>query len=214
MEVKKIDLEQPEKVLNSQGEEVSQKTEDRVELNEIEGSKYGKFRDAETLLNAYNNLQSDYTKKCQALSQLQKECEDKGLNKSPEQLSKDWEEKVKSFFEANVKAKKYEKDLANIIMQDKEIASSDNPLDNAWNKFLKENFMDKDELALDEDFLQKYIYSNNKIKNKIMEDYFSVLSLGDAPTLISAQRGSKTFLSPPNKPKTIKEAGKIAEDLF
>lgn len=214
MEERKLNLEQPEKDFNSQGEEVSQNLDNGVELNESEGSKYGKFKDAETLLNAYNNLQSDYTKKCQALSQLQKECEDKGLDNSPEQLSKGWEEKVKVFFEANNKAKKHEKDLAKIIIQDKEIASSDNPLEKAWNKFLNDNFVDKEELALDEDFLQKYIYSNNQIKNKIMGEYFSSLSFSDAPTLISAQRGSKTFLSPPNKPKTIKEAGKLAEDLF
>lgn len=36
----------------------------------------GKFKDAQALLFAYNNLQSDYTKKCQALSLIQKKIKD------------------------------------------------------------------------------------------------------------------------------------------
>ena len=37
----------------------------------------GKFRDTEALVKAYNLLQADYTKKCQALSELQKKANDK-----------------------------------------------------------------------------------------------------------------------------------------
>lgn len=40
------------------------------------GSNLGKFKDTESLLTAYNNLQSDYTKKCQTLSALQKQLEE------------------------------------------------------------------------------------------------------------------------------------------
>ncbi len=49
------------------------------------GSTLGKFKDAQTLLDAYNNLQSDYTKKCQALSSLQKNLkENEAVEPSPE----------------------------------------------------------------------------------------------------------------------------------
>ena len=34
---------------------------------------YGKFKSADKLLEAYNNLQSEFTKKCQQLSQMQKD---------------------------------------------------------------------------------------------------------------------------------------------
>ena len=40
------------------------------------GSNLGKFKDTESLLTAYNNLQSDYTKKCQTLSAWQKQLEE------------------------------------------------------------------------------------------------------------------------------------------
>ncbi len=36
------------------------------------GSKYGKFKDADSLFEAYNALQSDYTKKCQAVAEYKK----------------------------------------------------------------------------------------------------------------------------------------------
>lgn len=215
MEKEKINLEQPNENIISQGEGISQNVKnDRVEIDISEGSKYGKFKDAEALLNAYNNLQSDYTKKCQALSQLQKDCEDKGLNKSPEQLKEEWEEKVESFFKTNENARKYEKDLVKIIMEDKDIASSDNPLNSAWDKFIKDNFFSKDELVNDENFLQNYILNNKDIKSRILRDYFSMLREEHSPTLIGVQKGSKTFLTPPSKPKSIKEAGKLVEDLL
>jgi len=37
-----------------------------------EGSMYGKFRDAKSLLDAYNTLQAEFTRKCQKLAEFQK----------------------------------------------------------------------------------------------------------------------------------------------
>ena len=97
MEKEEKVLEQPKNKFNSQGEEILQEMTNGVELNLVEGSKLGKFKNADSLLEAYNNLQSDYTKKCQALSTLQKEVEEKGLTKSPEELKEEWGKKVEIF---------------------------------------------------------------------------------------------------------------------
>ena len=40
-----------------------------------EGSIYGKFKDAKTLLDAYNSLQAEFTRKSQKLAEFQKENE-------------------------------------------------------------------------------------------------------------------------------------------
>ncbi len=65
-------------------EEKMEQLESMETLNET-GSILGKFKDAQALLDAYNNLQSDYTKKCQALSALQKNLkENEDENFSPE----------------------------------------------------------------------------------------------------------------------------------
>ena len=42
-------------------------------LNETFGSPYGKFKDAKSLLEAYNNLQKEFTRKSQALSKVLKD---------------------------------------------------------------------------------------------------------------------------------------------
>lgn len=196
---------------SSQSEEISQVENNRVEET-IEGSKLGKFRNAEALLEAYNNLQSDYTKKCQMLAKIQKE--DKENASAPQNNSFNWAENAKTFFENNSRAKKYEDKLAHIIVEDKDIAQSADPLNNAWNKFVNSKFLDEEELISNEDFLQKYIYNNSAIKNKIVQDYFNSLNFSKSPTLISSQKGSESVLSPITKPKTIKEARKIVEDMF
>ena len=49
-------------------------TSEEVELSDEspEGSILGKFKDSKTLLEAYNNLQSEFTRKSQKLAELQK----------------------------------------------------------------------------------------------------------------------------------------------
>lgn len=72
-------LEQPEMVLTSDGDVEIEKKGD----SETSGSNLGKFRDARTLYEAYNNLHSNYTKKCQLLSALQKKLKDNEDKNSP-----------------------------------------------------------------------------------------------------------------------------------
>ncbi len=209
----KENLEQPLQNVSSQGEEVSQNKIDRVDETNTQGSKYGKFKNADDLLNAYNNLQTDYTKKCQTLSKLQKEEKD-NETLTPNIPNFNWVEKAEEFFAINAKAKKYENELARIIVEDKEVASSHDPLNSAWNKFLNSKFLDEEELINNADFLQKYVFNNSNIKNKIVQDYFNSLNISKTPTLIASQKGSESVLSPVTKPKTIKEARKLVEDIF
>lgn len=205
------DLEQPQSQLeNSQGEEISQVI-DGVEVQNDLGSKLKKFKDIDALVSAYNNLQSDYTKKCQALSSLQKRVNEQV---SPQQQLEDLQTKAKEFFEANESAKKFSNEIAEIIFNNDEIKNSKNPFDKAWGEIAKKNYKSKDDLVRDEEFLQNYIFNNEEIKNKIVKDYFSSINFEVAPTLISAQRGSNMVLAPNSKPKTLKDATKIVEDMF
>ena len=84
------DLEQPLLSNTAQGEDVSQLVlggegvnsgSSKIEQDESH-SKYGKFKDVESLLSAYNSLQSDYTKKCQTLSALTKSMQEKNSQNS------------------------------------------------------------------------------------------------------------------------------------
>ena len=211
MEELKNILEQPQTNVSSQGEEISQNVNKRVEET-LEGSKFGKFKNAEALFEAYNNLQADYTKKCQTLSCLQNNEKANGEKSTPSNYN--YTEYANNFFANNPNAKKYEDKLLKIIVEDKEVASDTNPLNSAWNKFVNSKFLDEEELVNNEEFLQKYIFSNETIKNKIIQNYFNSLNIPKSPTLISSQKGSESVLSSVTKPKTIKEARKLVEEMF
>ena len=47
--------------------------------NNPEGSPLGKFKDAKSLFGAYNELQSEFTRKCQKLSEANKKLEESQL---------------------------------------------------------------------------------------------------------------------------------------
>ena len=79
---------------------------------------------------------------------------------------------------------------------------------------MQDNFFSAEELISDENFLKNYIFNNEKIKSQILSNYFSTLKIYSSPVLISNQRGNKTVLSPQTKPKSISQAGKLAEELF
>lgn len=290
MKNKLVNLEQLEKVLDSHGEEVSHisvaketlfgnQTENRAEQT-ISGSKFGKFKNGEALLEAYNNLQSDYTKKCQALAELKQEksqlnlngekslslnenqmgtnensilkmqenansgencnknivlndflTKEQKLNKNSEETEKFETNKslieenlgatnlqntkefliyAKKFFEQNPTASDFKNQLFDLVKLDK----GDNPLEDAWKEFASKNYFDFKKVLSNPEFLQKYVYDNEQIKTKILNDYFSSIQSFSSPTLIANQKGNQTVLSPYEKPKTLKEAGKIASELL
>lgn len=211
MEENLISLEQPQiDIENSQSEEVSQ-SEMRAEGQLDLGSKLKKFKDVDALVSAYNNLQSDYTKKCQALSSLQKRVNEQV---SPQQQFNDLQIKAKEFFEGNKNAQDFSSEISNLVFNDEEIKKSKNPFEDAWGIVAKKNFKSKEDLVRDEDFLQKYIFNNEEIKNKIVKDYFSSVNFEVAPTLIGGQKGANMVLAPNSKPKTLKDATKLVEDMF
>jgi len=67
-------MEQPNQIdeeticANLSNQDAAQTSKDSME----DGSIYGKFKDAKSLLDAYNTLQAEFTRKCQKLAELQK----------------------------------------------------------------------------------------------------------------------------------------------
>lgn len=93
-------LEQPTK--NQVSSEVQT---DELNLAQSEGSKtqteeaqLGKFKDAKSLFVAYQNLQSDYTKKCQTLANLQKDVREKQEENAQNAGEKEEEKLLKEKF--------------------------------------------------------------------------------------------------------------------
>ncbi len=111
-------LEQPN-ITDGQGKGILQ-IENEGSKNDDNGSKLGKFKDAISLLNAYNNLQSDYTKKCQSLAALQKTLNDNEEKSSPKELV---EQEENSLTKEDKEKRILEYILSNQALKDKVVAN-------------------------------------------------------------------------------------------
>lgn len=204
MEENKNIMEQPKDLPAVQGED-SQSVEIGSVAGNEKGSILGKFKDSESLEKAYENLQKEFTKKCQQLSISQKDLE---------LLKNKKEESAAEFLENNPEAKEYIEELKSMIASDKHLQNVDSPLLSAWNKFRQDNYISQSSLANNEEFLSKYIYNNENIKQKVLDDYFKGLDRGSVPPMIAKQIGSKSILTKNTKPSSFAEAGKIVKSIL
>ena len=200
-------VEQPE-IIHDQGEGISQFKQ--MGQDGSDGSTYGKFKSKEALLEAYNNLQSEFTKKCQALAKMQNL---DNVN-APSVLQEDWDEKINTFVNNTPEAIDYVEDIKKLVKNDKVVHDSDNPVFEAWSRVATSNFKSPKNLVLDNGFLEKYIFSNETIKKQIVENFINELSKTTSPKVMGEDVGAKSPLSPSNKPKTLQEAGKIAAEML
>lgn len=181
------------------------KEENENLIAQSEGS-LGKFKDAESLLKAYNNLQAEFTKKCQKLSALENE-----KNKTIF-YEEDWNKRVANFLEKNPEAKKYSKEISEKILNSPELKSSENALELAWSSIAMKNYVEPEKLASDKTFLNSYIFNNEEIKKQVLENYLKEIKT--APPVISGSRGAKLSSKEDYAPKNLNDAKKIVEKFF
>ncbi len=178
----------------------------------------GKFANGDELLKAYKNLESEFTKKCQLVKELEarsaSSSPEKGEERSTPLYEKEiWDETVASFVEKYPIAKKYAAEIGAILKSDPELASDKRCLEIALGKAVAKSYKEPESIIEDGDFLEKYVYKNDKIRDKIVEEYLSELSpLGGAPDLI--RHGGAASILPPNRARTLEEAGAMAEKLI
>ena len=211
------------------GEIVEKETEDSPS---VDGSPIGKFKSVDALYSAYNNLQAEFTKKCQKLSELQKEIESKIVNSDITEISNDklpqssvevvtppknetydylsdtWDIEVNEFLKANPEARAKAEAICNEKINDPLLT-----LKQAYDRVLAKEYKEPNKLAEDDTFLNEYIYNSEKIKQRVLQDYFSSLEVGPTPFLMGKGANAVTA----NQPKvagSLDEAGKMAVSLF
>ena len=170
-----------------------------------DGSKeFGKFKDAESLLKAYNNLEAEFTKKSQKLASLESESAktQSELNKRAEQ-----EKEIEEFVSKFEIAKPFRSALKESLQSNQEVDIKEEAL-----RLICKNYKSAEQFSQDEEFLNNYVFSNQKIKDKIVKDYLSKITQ-NSPIKIE-NGGSSITLSPPKVPTTIKEAGKLAKSII
>lgn len=169
--------------------------------------KYGKFADAAALLTAYENLEKEFTKKSQKLKQL-------------ERLSQDGN----SLFDDNELQSCDEKTLP---CDNEETSPQETPSDNLMHEVPTKNAEDTtvdnpeqsngkfnpQQILSDRDFVERHILQNGDITREVLQRYIDFLSKSELPRTINSMAGAIS-LTPPKKPKTIKEASRLAEKFF
>lgn len=183
--------------------------------NDSVSGSLGKFKDAESLLDAYNNLQAEFTRKCQKLSEVTKELDDAKINvkdQLPVYQSEDWQNTVNEFLAKNTKAQKYSGEIANEILIDESLQSSPNALELAWARVMQKNYAEPDILAHDQNFINEKILNRDEIKTQVLEEYFKNLQKHKTPPVISGNGEVAVALSKP--PQNMAEAKLAVEKLF
>ncbi|MCL2176805.1 MAG: hypothetical protein FWB72_02505 [Firmicutes bacterium] len=188
---------------------------------------FGKFKDAEALFRAYQSLESEFTKKSQRLSALEKELasgESVGAERSAVAgdtqdaaplpwHDESWQNSVDAFLLKHPKAVGLSAEIAKELVNESEFASGANALEVAYSRVLDRLYAPKNDVANDESFLEEYIYNNDLVKSRVIADYLNEISQMSAPATISGSGGEISAL-PPNRPKSVFEAGKMALDFF
>lgn len=170
-----------------------------------DGSNLGKFKDVQTLLNAYNSLQAEFTRKSQKLAEIQKEKEEIALfsyNDSLDEILKDESDNDK-----------YKKEIAEILNNNKEINNLPNRNHIAF-KIIKETEKNIENKINSQEFIDECVKNNTTLYNAIISKYLSNLNNIPANNNIITSCGSIYFSPNQNKPTTIKEAGEIFSKML
>lgn len=177
------------------------------------GSLYGKFKNAESLYNGYIELEKEFTRKSQLLNELQKSVVD-NTEQVPIYSLENWQSEVDKYMEDKPYAKNFAQAVAKTLMNDHDLACQPNCLELAYNKVLASNYSSYEDMSKNRDFLENYIFNNEEIKSKILNEYLSALKKNTAPPIVLSAKGDSVGVISPTKPKNLGEARKLVEQLF
>jgi hypothetical protein len=202
--------EESEKLHNAGAESNTAETnrsnqESISQINDNGSINLGKFKDAESLLKAYNSLQTEFTKKSQRLSELENSktefVREEKINEAIKELTQN--HNIAEQFSNQIKEAVKDIDAQNYA----QIVSEE------LLKNLERNYKSASDLINDQHFLQEYVYSNNNIRENIIRDYLTSLT-NVTPTRVMSNISSSIPISPPNIPTTIQDAGKLAKNII
>lgn len=164
----------------------------------------GKFKDAESLLKAYNNLEAEFTKKSQRLKALESE---RMVQQNESSRQTDIERRVDEYVSKFDFVRPFSSALKETLTAD-----SDAKLEDVAMHLIADTYKKAEDYASDSEFLNNYIYSNKDIKDRIVRDYLSQITQ-NSPIKASSYAGAIP-LTPPTVPTTIAEAGKLARNII
>ena len=221
-------------------EKIEQPTE---ELNGAQfetdvGSMLGKFKDATSLLNAYTNLQAEFTRKSQKLKELEKMVDADSLSPKESALQNqsnleddnsasenkdclktitkesDIGNALLKFVTENPDATDYVEDIKSELENATNLLSFSGGVDIAFRLAKEKRKSLPADLVNDAQFIQEYILSNANITNAVIDEYVKSLAQKTAPKILSGQSKAMVFSPNENQPKTLADANKIFSKML
>lgn len=212
MEEEEKDWEQPEESTlkedagsQDNGENEPKEEADALESKAEKGETIGKFKSVEALYEAYNNLEREFTKKSQRLSQLEKD-----KTQEEDNTNEVVDKKLNAFLLSNGEAQGYAQMLKDKVLADDALKKMEDPFSYVWAEIV----FDKLKANTDGDsVVYNYVLNNKEIKDMVVKDYISQLTQNATPIKI-ASSGSRVAQNVVTKPANLKDAKNVLFDLF
>jgi hypothetical protein len=172
----------------------------------------------EKLLDAYNELQSEFTRKCQKLSETEKKLQETSSSNAGD-IEKDvknefaWQNKISEFLQSHKNASNLVEEISKEMMEDEFLRESEDGLEKAYSRVIERKYVPQEELAKDDEFLNKFIYSNDNIKEKIIKEYVASLRVPKSPINLS-HSGFSGGIATSIKFNSMDEANRYVEHMF
>lgn len=219
------------------GKEIAdEKEQSATQPVEIALSLGGKFADAQSLLKAYNQLESEFTKRSQRLRELERE----NAELKQEQSQIDAESKVvqdetgsaaeerteadscsvgedgriaceaERFLKDNPEARLYAEEIVQKAEQAGEAESGF--LDRAYIAVLKD-LLENERKKVNDEFILERALNTKSVRDEIIRGYLADVYAAKGERLLTGVSGV-SVVAPPVKPSSIAEAGKMAVSVL
>ena len=147
----------------------------------MSNNKYGKFKDEQALYEAYLKLEAEFTKKCQQLKEYEQNVSDNKVVEDnattlPLYQREDWQDKIAEFISIYPLARRYAGKIGKILLDEPSLATNEEGLSLALLKILAQEYKTPEDMVQDDDFLDGYVYTNERIRQKIIADYIESLA--------------------------------------
>jgi len=166
----------------------------------------GKFKNTESLLTAYNNLQAEFTRKCQRLKELEKVInETENLTEKLKLKNEENDENVENNLENELsnKTTALEKTQIEPQKQTHNLTSTQ-----------ETNIQSDEELLKNDEFIKNFINTHDDVKQSILKSYLEDLQKNKSPKIILSSVGSGIPLRTLQKPTNLEEAKEIVKKMF
>lgn len=160
--------------------------------------------------NAENNV--DEGEKLDTYNEKSNREQDKQSNLQPIYEQEQWKDRTDNFFESYPLARSFAVEIGKEIAGDDQLARNESCLEIALAKVLSKAYVSPREMIQNKDFVDKYVLTNEQIKSTIIDGYIQSLEQNSPPKSMMGR--GQIILSPPNKPKSIEEAGEIIKKML